>query len=45
MHFEILVEDISGKKALDIILPRILNSLKGDHTHKGIIRLVQEAGD
>ena len=25
MHFEILVEDPSGKKALDILMPKIIN--------------------
>ncbi len=24
MHFEVLVEDLSGKKALDILVPRII---------------------
>ncbi|CAK0769294.1 DUF4276 family protein [uncultured Gammaproteobacteria bacterium] len=38
MHFELLVEDVSGKKALDILVPKIL----GDghtfdvHSYKGI---------
>ena len=31
MHFEILVEDLSGKKALDIIVPKIIGD---DHTFK-----------
>lgn len=31
MHFEILVEDQSGKKTLDILLPKILG---GKHTFK-----------
>jgi hypothetical protein len=26
MHFEILVEDLSGKKALDILMPKILDT-------------------
>jgi hypothetical protein len=26
MHFEILVEDVSGKRAVDILVPKILNS-------------------
>lgn len=34
MHFEILVEDQSGKKALDILVPRIIGS---DHTFKVIL--------
>ncbi len=41
MHFEILVEDISGKKALDILLPKIIGDI---HTfrvmaYKGIGRI------
>jgi hypothetical protein len=44
MHFEILVEDQSGKKALDILVPRILG---GDHTfhvhpYKGIGRIPKD---
>ena len=41
MHFEILVEDLSGKKALDILVPKII----GDdhsfrvHPYKGIGRI------
>lgn len=31
MHFEILVEDQSGKKALEILVPKIINN---DHTFK-----------
>ena len=31
MHFEILVEDMSGKKALDIIVPKIISD---EHTFK-----------
>jgi len=31
MHFELLVEDQSGKKALDILVPRIIG---GGHTFK-----------
>ena len=33
MHFEILVEDQSGKKALDILMPKIIGR---KHTHKVI---------
>lgn len=33
MHFEVLVEDASGKKALDILIPKII---KGQHTFKVI---------
>lgn len=41
MHFEILVEDVSGKKALDILVPKIIGE---DHTftvhsYKGIGRI------
>lgn len=41
MHFEILIEDQSGKKALDILVPKIIG---GDHTfnvhpYKGIGRI------
>ena len=41
MHFEILIEDKSGKKALDIIVPKILgdrNTFKV-HAYKGIGRI------
>ena len=31
MHFEILVEDQSGKRALDILVPNII---AGSHTFK-----------
>lgn len=31
MHFEILVEDLSGKKALDILVPKIIGD---DHSLK-----------
>ena len=33
MHFEILVEDSSGKRALDILMPKILGD---QHTFKVI---------
>lgn len=39
MHFEILVEDISGKTALDIIVPKIINVEEHTfniHAYKGI---------
>jgi hypothetical protein len=40
MHFEILVEDQSGKKALDILVPKILGSDSAHtfkvHSYKGI---------
>jgi hypothetical protein len=46
MHFEILVEDQSGKKALDILVPKIIG---GDHTfkvysYKGIGRIPKNLG-
>ncbi len=46
MHYEILIEDQSGKKALDIIIPKIL----GDehtftiHSYKGIGRIPKNLG-
>lgn len=33
MHFEILIEDQSGKKALDILMPKIIEK---KHTHRVI---------
>lgn len=38
MHLEILVEDISGKKALDILVPKLMNaeSTFRVHAYKGI---------
>lgn len=46
MHFEILVEDQSGKKALDILVPKIIGN---DHTfkvrpYKGIGRIPKNLG-
>lgn len=46
MHFEILVEDQSGKKALDILVPKIIGA---DHTwnihpYKGIGRIPKNLG-
>lgn len=47
MHFEILVEDQSGKKALDILVPRIV----GDghtfvvHSYKGVGRIPRDMRD
>lgn len=47
MHFEILVEDQSGKKALDILVPKII----GDghtfnvHPYKGIGRIPKNLGN
>lgn len=47
MHFEILVEDQSGKKALDILIPKIIGD---DHTfnvhpYKGIGRIPKNLGN
>lgn len=41
MHFEILVEDQSGKKALDILIPKIIGSAHtfNVHGYKGIGRI------
>jgi len=41
MHFEILVEDQSGKKALDILVPKIIgcNHTFKVHSYKGIGRI------
>ncbi|MEY2913439.1 MAG: hypothetical protein RLZZ184_2748 [Cyanobacteriota bacterium] len=39
MHFEILVEDISGKTTLDILVPKIINPEQHTfniHAYKGI---------
>ncbi len=38
MHFEILVEDLSGKKALDILVPKIIGEMHTFkvHPYKGI---------
>ena len=33
MHFEVLVEDLSGKKALDILIPKII----GISIHSGLL--------
>ena len=41
MHFKVLVEDISGKKALDILIPKIIDINSGQntfevHSYRGI---------
>jgi hypothetical protein len=44
MHFEILVEDISGKTALDILVPKIINTQQHTfniHSYKGIGHIPQ----
>ncbi len=47
MHFEILVEDQSGKKALDIIIPKIIgdNHTFRVHPYKGIGRIPKNMRD
>jgi hypothetical protein len=47
MHFEILVEDISGKTALDTLIPKIINTETEEHTfnihsYKGIGRIPKD---
>ena len=46
MHFEILVEDQSGKKALDILIPRIIgdNHTFNVHSYKGVGRIPKNLG-
>lgn len=46
MHFEILVEDQSGKKALDILVPKIIGVDHTFHVHpyKGIGRIPKNLG-
>ena len=46
MHFEILIEDQSGKKALDILIPKLI-SLEHTfkvHSYKGIGRIPKNLG-
>ena len=47
MHFEILVEDQSGKKALDILVPKIIGNdhTIRFHTYKGIGRIPRNMKD
>ncbi len=45
MHFEILVEDISGKTALEILVPKIINVEQHTfkiHSYKGIGRIPKD---
>lgn len=46
MHFEILVEDQSGKKALDILVPKIIGNKHtfNVHAYKGIGRVPKNLG-
>ena len=43
MHFEILIEDISGKTALEILIPKIISDEHtfNIHSYKGIGRIPQ----
>lgn len=47
MHFEILVEDQSGKKALDILIPKIIGDTHTfiTHSYKGIGRIPRNMRD
>jgi hypothetical protein len=47
MHFEILVEDQSGKKALDILMPKIIGDAHTFivHPYKGIGRIPKNMSD
>jgi len=47
MHFEILVEDQSGKKALDLLVPKIIGDVHTFfiHSYKGIGRIPKNLGD
>jgi hypothetical protein len=47
MHFEILVEDQSGKKALDLLVPRIIGEAHTFivHSYKGIGRIPRNMRD
>ena len=47
MHFEILVEDQSGKKALDILIPKIIGDAHTfiTHSYKGIGRIPRNMRD
>ncbi len=46
MHFEILIEDLSGKKALDILIPNLigLEHTFKVHSYKGIGRIPKKLG-
>ncbi len=47
MHFEILVEDQSGKKAIDILIPKIVGNSHTVivHSYKGIGRIPKKMSD
>jgi hypothetical protein len=48
VHIEVLVEDFSGKKALDVLLPKILGGLQYTfrvHAYKGLGRVPKHMKD
>ncbi|MDB9464782.1 hypothetical protein [Dolichospermum circinale] len=46
MHFEILVEDISGKTTLDILVPKIINPEQHTFTAlPGVMRYISSGQD
>src|ERR1017187_8474423 len=47
MHVEILVEDLSGKKALDVLVPKIIGDQDTFHVHfyKGVGRIPKNMKD
>jgi hypothetical protein len=47
MHLEILVEDLSGKRALDVLIPKIISSQDTFrvHSYKGLGRIPQHMRD
>ena len=47
MHFEILVEDLSGKKALDVLVPKMIEDQDTFkvHSYKGIGRIPKHMRD
>jgi hypothetical protein len=47
MHFDILVEDQSGKRALDILMPKILGNTHTSrvHSYKGVGRIPKNMSD
>jgi len=47
MHFEILIEDLSGKKALDLLLPKLIDETQHTYkiiSYKGIGRIPKNLG-
>jgi len=49
MHFEILVEDLSGKKTIDLLIPKIIGNDSEHtftvHSYKGIGRIPKKIGN